>query len=182
MPQFHLGERIEQSQVRREGGTWEVKWMGRGSEGKRGTWSGIGWEEKDWSPEGYSRKNGDRQPQEFEVGETLQNAAEIWELRDSQASKGGTVDEIPDSRKEFIEPTSSKKTEEHQEKDGVVTPQPELWPFHTLLHITDGVSLAAYVVEDGLVGHHWKVRPLGIENFLCFSTGEHQGQEVGVGG
>jgi hypothetical protein len=44
------------------------------------------------------------------------------------------------------------------------------------------VSLAAYVAEDGLVGHHWEERPLGIANFMCLSTEEHQGQEVGVGG
>jgi hypothetical protein len=44
------------------------------------------------------------------------------------------------------------------------------------------VSLAAYVAEDGLVGHHWEERPLGIANFICPSTGECQGQEVGVGG
>jgi hypothetical protein len=44
------------------------------------------------------------------------------------------------------------------------------------------VSLAAYVAEDGLVGHHWEERPLGLANFTCLSTGEHQGQEVGVGG
>jgi hypothetical protein len=44
------------------------------------------------------------------------------------------------------------------------------------------VSLAAYVAEDGLVGHHWEERPLGIADFICPSTGEHQGQEVGVGG
>jgi hypothetical protein len=44
------------------------------------------------------------------------------------------------------------------------------------------VSLAAYVSEDGLVGHHWEERPLGLENFICPSTGECQGQEVGVGG
>ena len=44
------------------------------------------------------------------------------------------------------------------------------------------VSLAAYVAEDGLVGHHWEERPLGLANFICPSTGEHQGQEVGVGG
>jgi hypothetical protein len=43
------------------------------------------------------------------------------------------------------------------------------------------VSLAAYVAEDGLVGHHWEKRPLGLANFICPSTGEHQGQEVGVG-
>jgi hypothetical protein len=44
------------------------------------------------------------------------------------------------------------------------------------------VSLAAYVAEDGLVGHHWEERPLGIANFICPSTGECQGQEEGVGG
>jgi hypothetical protein len=44
------------------------------------------------------------------------------------------------------------------------------------------MSLAAYVSEDDLVGHHWKERPIGLANFICFSTGERQGQEVGVGG
>jgi hypothetical protein len=44
------------------------------------------------------------------------------------------------------------------------------------------VSLAAYVSEDGLVGHRWEERPLGLANFICPSTGECQGQEVGVGG
>ena len=44
------------------------------------------------------------------------------------------------------------------------------------------MSLAAYVAEDELVGHHWEERPLGLANFLCLSTGEHQGQEVGVVG
>jgi hypothetical protein len=44
------------------------------------------------------------------------------------------------------------------------------------------VSLAAYVAEDGLVGHQWEERPLGLANFICPSTGERQGQEVGVGG
>jgi hypothetical protein len=43
------------------------------------------------------------------------------------------------------------------------------------------MSLAVYVAEDGLVGHHWKEKPFGIANFICLSTGEHQGQEVGVG-
>jgi hypothetical protein len=42
------------------------------------------------------------------------------------------------------------------------------------------VFLAAYVSEDGLVGHHWKKRPIGLANFICLSTGERQGQEVGV--
>jgi hypothetical protein len=44
------------------------------------------------------------------------------------------------------------------------------------------VSLAAYVSEDGLVGHQWKERPICLADFICLSTGEHQGQEVGVGG
>jgi hypothetical protein len=44
------------------------------------------------------------------------------------------------------------------------------------------MSLAAYVVEDGLVGHHWEERPLCLANFICPSTGEHQGQVVGMGG
>jgi hypothetical protein len=45
------------------------------------------------------------------------------------------------------------------------------------------MSLAAYVAEDGLVCHHWEERPLGLANFICkYSTGEHQGQEMGVGG
>jgi hypothetical protein len=44
------------------------------------------------------------------------------------------------------------------------------------------MSLTAYVAEDGLVGHHWEDRPLGLANFICPSTGERQGQEVRVGG
>jgi hypothetical protein len=44
------------------------------------------------------------------------------------------------------------------------------------------MSLAACVSEDGIVGHHWEERPIGLANFICLSTGELQGQEVGVGG
>jgi hypothetical protein len=44
------------------------------------------------------------------------------------------------------------------------------------------MSLAAYVAEDGLVSHHWEERPLGLANFICPSTGDRQGQEVGVSG
>jgi hypothetical protein len=44
------------------------------------------------------------------------------------------------------------------------------------------LTLAAYVSKDGLVGHHWKERPIGLANFICPSTGERQGQKVGVGG
>jgi hypothetical protein len=41
---------------------------------------------------------------------------------------------------------------------------------------------SAYVAEDGVAGHHWEERPLGLVNFIWPSTGECQGQEVGVGG
>jgi hypothetical protein len=44
------------------------------------------------------------------------------------------------------------------------------------------MSLAAYVAEDGLVGYYWEERPLDLASFICPSTGEQQGQEVGVGG
>jgi hypothetical protein len=44
------------------------------------------------------------------------------------------------------------------------------------------MSLAACESENGLVGHQWKERPSGLANFICLSTGEHQGQEVGVRG
>ena len=44
------------------------------------------------------------------------------------------------------------------------------------------LTLAAYVSKDGLVGHHWKERPIGHSNFICPSTGERQVQQVGMGG
>ena len=44
------------------------------------------------------------------------------------------------------------------------------------------VSLATYVSEVGLVSHQWKEKPIGRANFMCLSTEECQGQEVGVGG
>jgi hypothetical protein len=49
-------------------------------------------------------------------------------------------------------------------------------------HPPELMSLAAYVSEDGLVGHQLKESPIGLANFICLSTGEHQGQEMGVGG
>jgi hypothetical protein len=56
------------------------------------------------------------------------------------------------------------------EQQYVLTSTPEL------------LSLAAYVSKDGLVGHHWKERPIGLANFICPSTGQRQGQKGGVGG
>jgi hypothetical protein len=43
------------------------------------------------------------------------------------------------------------------------------------------VSLAAYVSEDGLVGHQWKEKLICCADFIFLSTGERQEQEVGVG-
>jgi hypothetical protein len=37
------------------------------------------------------------------------------------------------------------------------------------------LTLAAYVSKDGLVGHHWKERPIGLANFICPSTGPKSG-------
>ena len=42
------------------------------------------------------------------------------------------------------------------------------------------MSLAAYVAEDGLVGHHWEERPLGLAKIICPSTEECQGKKAGV--
>ena len=53
---------------------------------------------------------------------------------------------------------------------------------YELTSIPELLSLAAYVAEDGLVSHQWEERPLGLANFICPSTGEHQGQEVRMSG
>jgi hypothetical protein len=49
------------------------------------------------------------------------------------------------------------------------------------------LTLAAYVSKDGLVGHHWKERPIGHANFVCPSTGNTRAKKWewgsrGVGG
>ena len=47
-------------------------------------------------------------------------------MRDSQDSKGGTLDEMSDNReRELIEPTSSRKTG-HQVREGFAIPQSKL--------------------------------------------------------
>jgi hypothetical protein len=43
------------------------------------------------------------------------------------------------------------------------------------------VSLAAFLAEFGLVGHHWEERPLGLAKFICTSTGETPGPRSGSG-
>jgi hypothetical protein len=62
-------------------------------------------------------------------------------------------------------------------QDDILQMHPFAQEFHKFI-----VSLPAYVAEDGLVGHHWEERPLGLENFICPSTGKSQGQEVGMSG
>ena len=57
-----------------------------------------------------SRKNGNRQPQKEEVGGPSR-MYQTWEVRDSQSSEGGTLDEMPSSgERELAESTSSGKT------------------------------------------------------------------------
>jgi hypothetical protein len=55
-----------------------------------------------------------------------QNVPETWEVRDSQDSKGGTLDEMLYSgERELVEPTSSRETG-YQVKNGVAMPQSKL--------------------------------------------------------
>jgi hypothetical protein len=120
-PQSHLGGRRKQSQVGREGETW-------GKVGVGGEPDLVLSEEKGleyWGPaERMETGNLRRQ----EGGGTLQNTPETWEVKDSEDSKGGTLDEMTNSReRELIEPTSSRKTG-HQVWDGVAIPQSKLWP------------------------------------------------------
>jgi hypothetical protein len=44
------------------------------------------------------------------------------------------------------------------------------------------LTVALYVSNDNLVDHHWKERPIGQANFICPSTGECQGQIMGMRG
>jgi hypothetical protein len=55
-----------------------------------------------------------------------------------------------------------------------------IWYIYRMVYYSE--TLAAYVSKDGLVGHHWKERSIGLANFICPSTGKHQGQNGGVGG
>jgi hypothetical protein len=38
---------------------------------------------------------------------------------------------------------------------------------YELSSIPELLSLAAHVSKDGLVGHHWKERPIGLAKFIC---------------
>ena len=39
------------------------------------------------------------------------------------------------------------------------------WIWRGLAHQLKDIALAAYVAEDGLVGHQWQERPLGLRGF-----------------
>jgi hypothetical protein len=78
-----------------EGGTLVGKGARRGRAGEHD--QVLGWGERTKALRD-SRKNGNSQPQEVGGGGPLQNVTETWEVRNSQDSKGGTLDEIPDSR------------------------------------------------------------------------------------
>ena len=51
---------------------------------------------------------------------------------------------------------------------------------HFSSSISELMFLAAVVSEDGLVGHHWKERPISLANFICLSSGVCQGQDMVV--
>ena len=79
--------------------------------------------------------------------------------------KGPPMEELEKVSKELKRSATLSK-EQHYE----LTSTPEL------------LTLAAYVSKNGLVGHQWKERPIGQANFICPSTGECQGQKMGMGG
>ena len=70
--------------------------------------------------------------------------------------------------------------ESTQGAKGICNPMVE--QHYELTSTPELLTLAAYVSKDGLVGHHCKERPIGLANFICPSTGERQGQKVGMGG
>jgi hypothetical protein len=53
---------------------------------------------------------------------------------------------------------------------------------YELISTPELFTLATYVSKDGVVSHHWKERPIELANLICPSTGERQGQKVGLGG
>jgi hypothetical protein len=70
--------------------------------------------------------------------------------------------------------------ESTKEAKGICNPIGE--QHYELTSTPELLTLAAYASKDGLVGHHWKERPIGQANFICPSTGEPQGQKMGMCG
>jgi hypothetical protein len=106
-------------------GTWVGKRTGRG----RGKYDQVlRWGSKTEALRA-NIKNGNRQPQEVGGREILLNVPETWEMRVSQDSKGGTLDEMPNSEeRELVESTSIRKTEHLEEGWGGQSHSQKLWP------------------------------------------------------
>jgi hypothetical protein len=118
--QSHLEGKRKQSNGERRG-TWEGKERGAGRGTRSGIGCGGGGELKPWRPTER------RQPQEIGHWGDLPDCTRDLGLRDIQDSKGGILDEMPDSReRELVDPTSCRKTW-HQVRDGVAIPQSKLW-------------------------------------------------------
>jgi hypothetical protein len=75
-------------------------------------------------------------------------------------------------------PPNGGARESTQGAEGVCNPTGRT-TIRTNQYTPELVSLAAYVAEDGLVGHHWEERPLGLANFIRPSTGEMPGPRRG---
>ena len=101
------------------------------------------------------------------------NMLDHREIRSPYCFRSSLVDEI------YYEPFIIIREKEHM----LFLPVP-LSPSHFYCSLKSGShsdSLKNYVSKDGLVGHHWKERPIGYANFICPSTGERQGQKNGNG-
>jgi hypothetical protein len=89
-------------------------------------WYWVG--KKDWSPKGQQKEWKQATSGGRRTRRTLQNVSETWEVRDSQDTKGGTLDEMPyNGERELVEPPPAER-HGHQVRDGVAIPQSKLWP------------------------------------------------------
>jgi hypothetical protein len=79
-----------------------------------------------WKPYGPPEKMETGKLRRWEVSETFQNISETWEVRDSQDSKGGTLDEMPYIGERELVETTSRRKKGHQVRDGVPVPQSKL--------------------------------------------------------
>jgi hypothetical protein len=87
---------------------------------------GIGWGERTKIPEGQQKEGKHETLGGRRFGGTLQNVPGTQEVKDSQNSKGGALDEIPSiGERELVKPMSSRKTA-HQVRDGVAFSQSKL--------------------------------------------------------
>jgi hypothetical protein len=78
---------------------------------------------------------------DWRLGKTFQNEPETWEVKDSQDTKGGTFDVMPDRKeRERIEPTSSRKTG-HKGRDGVAILQSQLLPIIVSVERITGMEM-----------------------------------------